>query len=182
MLSPIQAGVAMSTLYARNTVFRMRSLLIVALVGIDMLAALAFRANADSDEALAAAEPTLGESVTPAARVRELESDLRRMGPINPLALQEYEALKERHDFVAEQLEDVRSGRRELNKVITAVDAEIVDVFEAAFVDVADNFKQIFSTTCYKYVYRQSLCVYAVPMASCVEQTLSLLVEMATWV
>ena len=102
--------------------------------------------NADSDEALAAAEPTLGESVTPAARVRELESDLRRMGPINTLALQEYEALKERHDFVADQLEDVRSGRRELNKVITAVDAEIVDVFEAAFVDVADNFKQIFST------------------------------------
>lgn len=102
--------------------------------------------NADADEALDAPEPTLGESVTPAARVRELESDLRRMGPINPLALQEYEALKERHDFVAEQLEDVRSGRRELNKVITAVDAEIVDVFEAAFEDVADNFKQIFST------------------------------------
>ncbi|MED5293364.1 MAG: chromosome segregation protein SMC, partial [Actinomycetota bacterium] len=102
--------------------------------------------NADSDEALHAPEPTLGESVTPTARVRELESDLRRMGPINPLALQEYEALKERHDFVAEQLEDVRSGRRELNKVITAVDAEIVDVFEAAFGDVADNFKQIFST------------------------------------
>jgi len=102
--------------------------------------------NADSDEALDAPEPALGESVTPAARVRELESDLRRMGPINPLALQEHEALKERHDFVAEQLEDVRSGRRELNKVITAVDAEIVDVFEAAFGDVADNFKQIFST------------------------------------
>jgi len=102
--------------------------------------------NADSDEALAAPEPTLDESVTPAARVRELESDLRRMGPINPLALQEYEALKERHDFVAEQLEDVRTGRRELNKVIAAVDTEIVDVFEAAFSDVAENFKQIFST------------------------------------
>ena len=68
------------------------------------------------------------------------------MGPINPLALQEYEALKERHDFVAEQLDDVRSGRKELNKVIAAVDAEIVDVFEAAFKDVAQNFAQIFST------------------------------------
>ena len=79
-------------------------------------------------------------------RARELESDLRRMGPINPLALQEYESLKERHDFVAEQLDDVRSGRKELNKVIANVDAEIVDVFSAAFQDVAENYRQIFST------------------------------------
>ena len=79
-------------------------------------------------------------------RARELESDLRRMGPINPLALQEYESLKERHDFVAEQLDDVRSGRKELNKVIANVDAEIVDVFSSAFQDVAENYRQIFST------------------------------------
>jgi len=101
---------------------------------------------AGPDEAMAAPEPQLDAEDTPASRVRELESDLRRMGPINPLALQEYESLKERHDFVAEQLQDVRSGRRELNKVITAVDAEIVEVFSSAFADVAENFKQIFST------------------------------------
>ena len=100
--------------------------------------------NAETSEALAAPEPSLEETVTPSARVENLKY-LRRMGPINPLALQEYEALKERHDFVAEQLDDVRSGR-ELNKVIAAVDAEIVDVFEAAFKDVAQNFAQIFST------------------------------------
>tara|TARA_B100000949_G_C14124255_1_gene383895 strand:- start:177 stop:773 length:597 start_codon:yes stop_codon:yes gene_type:complete len=68
------------------------------------------------------------------------------MGPINPLAVQEHESLKERHDFVAEQLQDVRNGRRQLNKIITAVDAEIVEVFSSAFNDVADNFEQIFST------------------------------------
>jgi chromosome segregation protein len=101
---------------------------------------------AGPDEAMEAPEPQLDAEDTPASRVRELESDLRRMGPINPLALQEYASLKERHDFVAEQLQDVRSGRRELNKVITAVDAEIVEVFSSAFADVAENFKQIFST------------------------------------
>jgi len=95
---------------------------------------------------MTAPEPQLNEADTPASRARELEGDLRRMGPINPLALQEYEALKERHDFVAEQLEDVRSGRRELNKVIAAVDVEIVQVFSSAFADVAENFEQIFST------------------------------------
>jgi chromosome segregation protein len=102
--------------------------------------------SAGLDEAMAVPEPQLGETDTPASRVRDLESDLRRMGPINPLAVQEYESLKERHDFVAEQLQDVRNGRRELNKVITAVDAEIVEVFSSAFTDVADNFEQIFST------------------------------------
>ena len=102
--------------------------------------------SAGLDEAMAVPEPQLGEAETPASRARDLESDLRRMGPINPLAVQEHESLKERHDFVAEQLQDVRNGRRELNKVITAVDAEIVEVFSSAFTDVADNFEQIFST------------------------------------
>jgi chromosome segregation protein len=102
--------------------------------------------SAGLDEAMAVPEPQVGEADTPASRVRELESDLRRMGPINPLAMQEYESLEERHDFVAEQLQDVRNGRRELNKVIAAVDAEIVEVFSSAFTDVAENFEQIFST------------------------------------
>lgn len=68
------------------------------------------------------------------------------MGPINPLALEEHQALQERHEFLAAQLEDVRSARRELAKVIRAVDSEIVEVFRAAFADVADNFETLFAT------------------------------------
>ncbi len=90
--------------------------------------------------------PELGEGVTVAARVRELERDLKLMGPINPLALEEFEALQERHEFLQEQLDDVRSSRRELTKVIRAIDAEIVNVFRAAFVDVSQNFSDLFST------------------------------------
>ena len=45
---------------------------------------------------------------------RELERELRLMGPINPLALSEYEALVERHEFLQQQLDDVRNTRREL--------------------------------------------------------------------
>lgn len=102
--------------------------------------------SAEPEEAMATVAPPLPEGVTPAARVRELDSELRRMGPINPLALQEYEALGERHEFVAGQLEDVKQGRRELNKVIRAIDEEIVRVFAAAYTDVATNFEQLFST------------------------------------
>jgi chromosome segregation protein len=68
------------------------------------------------------------------------------MGPINPLALEELEALQERHTFLEAQLEDVRDARRELGKVIRAVDTEIVEVFRAAYVDVADNFEKLFGT------------------------------------
>ena len=68
------------------------------------------------------------------------------MGPINPLALEEFAALQERQGFLEGQLEDVRSARRELGKVIRAVDAEIVEVFRAAYADVAENFERLFAT------------------------------------
>ena len=100
--------------------------------------------DVDPEGALAAAQPELPENVTPAARARELERDLKLMGPINPLALQEFEALQERHEFLNGQLEDIRSTRRELNKVIKAIDEEIVTVFASAYADVADNFETLF--------------------------------------
>jgi len=89
--------------------------------------------------------PELAEGVAPADRVRELERDLRLMGPINPLALQEYEELQQRHAFLEAQLEDVRNTRRELMQVIRAVDKEIQSVFAAAFADVSTNFTQLFA-------------------------------------
>jgi len=96
--------------------------------------------------AMAAPAPELPESVTASARVRELERDLRIMGPINPLALEEFVALGERHQFLQDQLEDVKSSRRDLSKVIRAVDAEIVAVFAAAFAEVSENYVQLFET------------------------------------
>ena len=102
--------------------------------------------DVEPEAALGASVPDLAEGVTPAARARDLDRELQRMGPINPLALQEFEALNERHDFVAGQLDDVRQGRRELTKVIRAVDEEIVRIFAAAFADVSENFTQLFST------------------------------------
>ncbi len=97
-------------------------------------------------DALAAECPELPPGTPPAARVRELERELRLLGPINPLALEELAGLEERDRFLGEQLEDVRNTRRELGRVIRAVDQEIVSVFTDAFADVADHFEQLFST------------------------------------
>jgi chromosome segregation protein len=96
--------------------------------------------------AVAAECPELPPATSAPARVRELERDLRLMGPINPLALEEFTALQERHAFLEGQLDDVKSSRRELGKVIKAVDAEIIQLFAAAFADVADNFSKLFET------------------------------------
>ncbi|QGG94844.1 chromosome segregation protein SMC [Actinomarinicola tropica] len=102
--------------------------------------------DVDPDTAIAAEMPDLPEGATPAARVRELERELRLMGPINPLALEEFEALQERHTFLQAQLDDVKSTRRDLAKIIRAIDGEIVEVFAAAFADVSENFARLFET------------------------------------
>ncbi|QYG94153.1 chromosome segregation protein SMC [Iamia sp. SCSIO 61187] len=102
--------------------------------------------DADPDTALAAPEPTVPEGATVAGRVRDLERELRLLGPINPLALEEFTALQERHEHVEAQLDDVKSARRDLAKVIRAVDAEIVSVFASAYADVEGNFRHLFET------------------------------------
>ena len=102
--------------------------------------------DTEPDTAVACECPSLPEGTTATGRARELERDLRLMGPINPLALEEFEQLQERHEFLDSQLEDVQESRRELRKVIRAIDEEIRDVFAAAYADVAQNFENLFST------------------------------------
>ena len=106
----------------------------------------AVRRDHDVEPAVAEAAqlPALPEGVTAPARVRDLERELRLMGPINPLALEEFTELQQRHDFLETQLEDVRDTRRELLRVIKAVDLEIQTVFAAAFADVSVHFTQLF--------------------------------------
>ena len=100
----------------------------------------------EPEAAEASEAPSLPEGVSAAGRLRDLERELRLLGPINPLALEEFNELQERHRFLEEQLEDVRNTRRELARVIKAVDYEIQTVFAAAFADVSVNFTSLFAT------------------------------------
>ena len=101
--------------------------------------------DVDPDLAVAAEAPPMLEGVKPDARMRDLERELRIMGPINPLALEEFTALQERHTFLEAQLEDVKTSRRELSGVIKAIDDEIQRVFAEAFADVSANFDTLFA-------------------------------------
>lgn len=101
--------------------------------------------GATSADALATPAPTLDDGITPTALARSLREEAKRLGPINELALSEYEEISERHDFNAAQLEDVQKSRRELGKLIKSIDAEIAATFDAAFRDVSANFTAVFS-------------------------------------
>jgi chromosome segregation protein len=79
-------------------------------------------------------------------RAARAERDLATLGKVNPLALEEFAALEERHSFLATQLEDLRSTRRDLLTVVREVDARIHEVFAAAFADVQREFEQVFAT------------------------------------
>ncbi|CAA9235394.1 MAG: Chromosome partition protein smc [uncultured Acidimicrobiales bacterium] len=96
--------------------------------------------------ALSAECPVLRDGTSPASRVRELDRELRLMGPVNPLALEELSALRERHAFLSAQLDDVKGTRRELTKVIRAVETEMAQLLAAAYADVADHFVRLFET------------------------------------
>ena len=62
------------------------------------------------DVAVSAPCPELSDGIDPGRRVDILESELDIMGPVNPLALEEYQALQERHSFLQGQLDDRLSG------------------------------------------------------------------------
>ncbi len=88
--------------------------------------------------------PELPEGLDAAQRMDQLSSELEIIGPVNPLALAEYDELYERHELMKGQLEDIRAARRDLNKVIRLIDREIKATFSSAFVDTASNFESLF--------------------------------------
>jgi chromosome segregation protein len=76
-------------------------------------------------------------------RAQQAQRLLDQLGKVNPLALEEFAALEERHAFLVTQLEDLRKTRRDLLTVIKEVDDRVQQVFAAAFEDTAREFERI---------------------------------------
>jgi chromosome segregation protein len=96
--------------------------------------------------AQAAPAPPCPEGTTLAARGKDLERELRQMGAINPLALEEYEAQKERYTLLESQLQDVKSARRDLQQIIRQVNEEIATLFASAYEDTERHFEALIAT------------------------------------
>jgi chromosome segregation protein len=78
-------------------------------------------------------------------RAAGAERALARLGRVNPLALEEYAALEERHAFLVAQLGDLQATRRDLLTVVREVDERVEEVFAAAFADTAREFEAVFA-------------------------------------
>jgi chromosome segregation protein len=78
-------------------------------------------------------------------RLRAAERAYQQLGKVNPLALEEYAALEERHKFLSEQLEDLKKTRADLLQVVKEVDERVEQVFTEAYRDTAREFEGVFS-------------------------------------
>ncbi|WP_081795378.1 chromosome segregation protein SMC [Nocardioides sp. URHA0020] len=78
-------------------------------------------------------------------RLRVAERSLRELGRVNPLALEEFSAMEERHKFLTEQLEDLRKTRKDLLDIVREVDSRVEQVFTEAYADVERAFDSTFS-------------------------------------
>ena len=77
-------------------------------------------------------------------RLRAAERSLAMLGKVNPLALEEYSAMEERHKFLTEQLEDLKRTRKDLLDIVKEVDARVEQVFTQAWEDVRVAFEEVF--------------------------------------
>ncbi|PWK67230.1 chromosome segregation protein [Streptomyces sp. CG 926] len=78
-------------------------------------------------------------------RLKVAERAYQQLGKVNPLALEEFAALEERHRFLSEQLEDLRKTRADLLQVVKEVDQRVEQVFTEAYRDTAREFEGVFS-------------------------------------
>ncbi|MFE6224391.1 chromosome segregation protein SMC [Streptomyces sp. NPDC057854] len=78
-------------------------------------------------------------------RLKAAERAFQQLGKVNPLALEEFAALEERHRFLSEQLEDLKKTRADLLQVVKEVDQRVEQVFTEAYRDTAREFEGVFS-------------------------------------
>jgi chromosome segregation protein len=78
-------------------------------------------------------------------RLRAAEKAMAMLGRVNPLALEEFTALEERHQFLSEQLDDLRKTRQDLLDIVEEVDAKVEQVFTDAWYDVEAAFQHVFT-------------------------------------
>ena len=95
------------------------------------------------DEALRVPEPEDRDAAE--REVASLRSQIEGIGPVNEVAMDEYLRLKERADYIGEQVADLESARSSLKKINAAIDRKMKNQFLLVFDKVNENFSEIFS-------------------------------------
>ncbi|MBI9116249.1 chromosome segregation protein SMC [Sanguibacter suaedae] len=79
-------------------------------------------------------------------RLRAAERAMAQLGRVNPLALEEFAALEERHKFLSDQLTDLKTSRTDLLEIVREIDDRVEQVFTEAYRDTAAQFERVFAT------------------------------------
>ena len=103
------------------------------------------RAPGDEEDGGPEPQPYPFERSEQERRLRSAERAMSLLGKVNPLALEEFAALEERHQFLSAQVDDLRIARDDLHGVIKEVDDRMEQVFAEAFADTAAQFERVFA-------------------------------------
>ena len=72
------------------------------------------------------------------------QKDLEKLGRVNPLALEEHEALAARHKFLVDQVQDLKASKADLLRIVQDVDRLVQEAFTAAFAETRKQFEHVF--------------------------------------
>ena len=89
-------------------------------------------------------EPEVFNRETQMQRLKDAEKLLEKLGRVNPLALEEFAALEQRHKFLTDQLQDLTETRKDLIKIIGDLDEKMQGIFNDAFQDTKKAFEKVF--------------------------------------
>ena len=89
-------------------------------------------------------EPEAFDRSAQRVRLQHAERKLSQLGRVNPLALEEFAALEQRHAFLTEQLADLTQTRTDLLTIIEELDERMQTIFLAAFEDTKRAFGEVF--------------------------------------
>ena len=98
----------------------------------------------DDVEKAAAAEPSEYVRAEQERALAKAQKDLEKLGRVNPLALEEHEALASRHKFLVDQVQDLKQSKADLLRIVTDVDRLVEEAFASAFAATRQQFEHVF--------------------------------------
>lgn len=98
----------------------------------------------DQIEKAAAAEPSAYVRAEQERALAKAQKDLEKLGRVNPLALEEHEALASRHKFLVDQVQDLKASKADLLRIVQDVDRLVEEAFASAFAETREQFEHVF--------------------------------------
>ena len=98
----------------------------------------------DQVEKAADAEPSAYVRAEQERALAKALKDLEKLGRVNPLALEEHEALAARHKFLVDQVQDLKASKADLLRIVADVDRLVQEAFASAFAETREEFEHVF--------------------------------------